>query len=345
MEESTKRTEISALGEFGLIDRINEGFVPKLSSTIKGIGDDAAVIDLGNGELLLLSTDMLVENVHFDLSYTPLAHLGYKAIAVNVSDMCAMNGIASQVTVSLALSNRFSVEAIDELYKGIYAACESYNVDLVGGDTTSSTAGLVINVNVVGKTTKEKVVYRSGAKEGDIICVSGDLGGAFLGLTVLQREKQVFLGQTTAQPELQGFEYAVRRQLKPEARTEIISDLEEAKVIPTSMIDVSDGLASELMHLCKQSQVGAVITEENLPVDTEVYNSLVGFNVQPVTAVLNGGEDYELLFTISPNDFDKLKSHPDIAMIGQIKEKNVGLVMITKQGNKYPLKAQGWVHF
>lgn len=345
MEENVKRTEISSLGEFGLIDRIGAGFASKLSSTLKGIGDDAAVISLGHDELLLISTDMLVEKVHFDLSYTPLAHLGYKAIAVNVSDICAMNGIATQVTVSIALSNRFSVEAIDELYSGIKAACDNYNVDLVGGDTTSSTSGLVISVSVLGKVNKAKVAYRNGAKVGDIICVSGDLGGAFLGLTVLEREKQVFLNQTTAQPELQGFEYAVRRQLKPEARTEIVDDLAEAHVVPTSMIDISDGLASELMHLCKQSNVGAVVTEENLPVDTEVYNSLVQFNIQPVTAVLNGGEDYELLFTISPNDYDKLKAHPDIAMIGQIKEKEVGLMMITKQGNKYPLKAQGWVHF
>jgi thiamine-monophosphate kinase len=338
---SENRSEIRQLGEFGLIDRISKPFELKNKSSLKGIGDDAAVIDAGN-EVILLSTDMLVEGIHFDLSYTPITHLGYKAVAVNVSDIAAMNGKAEQITVSIALSNRFSVEAIDALYEGIKAACENYNVDLVGGDTTSSTSGLVISISVLGKAYKEKVVYRSGAKPADIICVTGDLGAAYLGLQVLEREKQVFMANPDMQPGLEKYEYLVGRQLRPEARTEIIYDLEEAHVQPSSMIDISDGLVSELFHISKSSNVGVRIFEDKLPIDQSAYETAVEFNMDPVTCALNGGEDYELLFTISQSDHEKIKNHPDIHLIGYVHEKQQENVMITKQGNVVPLKAQGW---
>ena len=338
---SENRSEIRQLGEFGLIDRISKPFELKNKSSLKGIGDDAAVIDAGN-EVILLSTDMLVEGIHFDLSYTPITHLGYKAVAVNVSDIAAMNGKAEQITVSIALSNRFSVEAIDALYEGIKAACENYNVDLVGGDTTSSTSGLVISISVLGKALREKVVYRSGAKPTDIICVTGDLGAAYLGLQVLEREKQVFMANPDMQPGLEKYEYLVGRQLRPEARTEIIYDLEEAQVQPSSMIDISDGLVSELFHISKSSNVGVRIFEDKLPIDQSAYETAVEFNMDPVTCALNGGEDYELLFTISQSDHEKIKNHPDIHLIGYVHEKQQENVMITKQGNVVPLKAQGW---
>lgn len=343
--ETQKTTNISTIGEFGLINQIASKFTLKNESSLLGIGDDAAVIDIGQDRVQLISTDILAEHVHFDLSFMPLAHLGYKAIAVNVSDIAAMNALAQQVTVSLALSSRFTVEAVDELYEGIKQACEDYNVDLVGGDTTSSASGLVISVTVLGTAQKGQLSYRNGARVGDVICVTGDLGAAYLGLKVLQREKEVFLGNPEMQPELSGFEYAVKRQLKPSARMDIIHDLAEAKVVPTSMIDVSDGLASELLHICKQSQVGAIITEDNIPIDTNVFNAFVEFNMQPITAAINGGEDYELLLTLSQQDFEKLKNHPDITAIGIVKPKDDGIFLLSKQGNKYPIKAQGWVHF
>lgn len=345
MEKQQKTTNISTIGEFGLINQIASKFTLKNESSLLGIGDDAAVIDIGQDRVQLISTDILAEHVHFDLSFMPLAHLGYKAIAVNVSDIAAMNALAQQVTVSLALSSRFTVEAVDELYEGIKQACEDYNVDLVGGDTTSSASGLVISVTVLGTAAKSQLSYRNGAKVGDVICVTGDLGAAYLGLKVLQREKEVFLGNPEMQPELTGFEYPVKRQLKPSARMDIIHDLAEAKVVPTSMIDVSDGLASELLHICKQSQVGAIITEDNIPIDTNVFNAFVDFNMQPITAAINGGEDYELLLTLSQKDFEKLKNHPDITAIGIVKPKDDGIFLLSKQGNKYPIKAQGWVHF
>ncbi|MCI0750880.1 MAG: thiamine-phosphate kinase [Flammeovirgaceae bacterium] len=342
MEE--KRTEISQLGEFGLIDRISESFELKNPSTVKGIGDDAAVMDAGD-HYSLLSTDMLVEGIHFDLSYIPLAHLGYKSVAVNVSDIAAMNGKAEQIIVSIAISNRFSVQAIDELYKGIKTACESYRVDLVGGDTTSSSSGLIISVSVAGKVAKEKVAYRSGAKPGDIICVTGDLGAAFMGLQILEREKQVYLTDPNMQPNLQKYEYIVGRQLRPEARTDIISDLEEKGVKPSSMIDISDGLASELFHLVKNSGYGVRIFEDKVPIDKETFDTALEFNLDPITCALNGGEDYELLFTISQADFEKVKNHADIHMIGYMHETKSANVLITKQGNTVPLSAQGWNHF
>jgi thiamine-monophosphate kinase len=342
---SETRSEISQLGEFGLIDHISRGFSLKNTSSIKGIGDDAAVLSAGQDDYLLLSADMLVEGIHFDLAYMPLIHLGYKAVAVNVSDIAAMNGKAEQITVSLALTNRFSVEAVDALYKGIHAACENYGVDLIGGDTTASPSGLVISISVTGRVKKDKVVYRSGAKPNDIICVTGDLGGAFIGLQVLEREKQVFLADPNMQPALDSFEYIVGRQLKPEARTDVVSDLAEAGVLPTSMIDVSDGLASELFHIGKNSGVGVRIFEDKIPIDQVTFNTAVEFNLDPITCALNGGEDYELLFTISQADQEKIKNHPDIHLIGYVHDRANQHLMISKQGTIVPLQAQGWNHF
>ena len=339
----TKRLEISQIGEFGLIDRIRGKFPLTLAQSITGIGDDAAAIDSGD-TLTLISSDMLVEGIHFDLTYMPIAHLGYKAVAVNVSDIAAMNGKASQILVNIALSNRFSVEAVDALYEGISAACKNYKVDLIGGDTTSSTSGLVISITAIGSVSKNKVAYRSGAKENDIICVTGDLGAAFAGLQVLEREKQVFLANPEMQPGLEKYDYIVGRQLKPEARTEIVYDLEEAGVIPTSMIDVSDGLASELLHISKESKVGVRIYEDKIPIDQLAYETAVEFKLDPVTCALNGGEDYELLFTINKSDQEKLKNHPDIHMIGYMHPRTDQNVMITKSGNVVPLRAQGWDH-
>ncbi|MGC1241797.1 MAG: thiamine-phosphate kinase [Chryseosolibacter sp.] len=339
-----KRLEIKQLGEFGLIDRIRRKFSVSQPNSVFGIGDDAAVIETGN-DFLLVATDMLVEGVHFDLTYTPIHHLGYKAVAVNVSDIAAMNGKAEQITVSIALSNRFSVEAVDALYDGIKAACQNYKIDLVGGDTTSSTSGLIISITALGRVAREKVAYRHGAKEHDIVCVTGDLGGAFVGLQVLEREKQVFLSNPEMQPGLEKYDYIVGRQLKPEARTEIIYDLEEFGVIPTSMIDISDGLASELLHLSNESNVGVRIYEEKVPVDQLTYETAVEFKLDPITCALNGGEDYELLFTINKADQERLKNHPDIHMIGYVHARTDQNVMITKQGNVVPLRAQGWDHF
>jgi thiamine-monophosphate kinase len=286
-----------------------------------------------------------VEGIHFDLTYTPIHHLGYKAVAVNVSDIAAMNGQAEQITVSIALSNRFSVEAVDALYEGISAACKNYKVDLVGGDTTSSASGLIISVSALGRVHKKNIAYRNGAKENDILCVTGDLGGAFMGLQVLEREKQVFLSNPEMQPRLEKYDYIVGRQLKPEARTEIIFDLEEFGIIPTSMIDVSDGLASELLHLSRESGMGVRIYEEKVPVDELTYETAVEFNLDPITCALNGGEDYELLFTINKGDQDKIKNHPDIHMIGYVHTRIDQNVMVSKQGNVVPLRAQGWDHF
>jgi thiamine-monophosphate kinase len=341
---SENRSEIQQLGEFGLIDRIREKFILTNSTSLTGIGDDAAVIDLGD-ECLLISTDMFAEGIHFDLAYTPIHHLGYKAVAANVSDIAAMNGKAEQITVSIALSNRFSVEAVDSLYTGIKAACENYKVDLVGGDTTSSASGLVISVTVLGRVKKESIAYRSGAKPNDIICVTGDLGGAFAGLQVLEREKEVYISNPQMQPSLEKYEYLVGRQLKPEARTDIVFDLAEAGLKPTAMIDVSDGLASELFHISKNSGVGIRIYEDKIPIDHMTYETAIEFSLDPITCALNGGEDYELLFTIPQADQDKIKNHPDIHFIGYIHERRSENVLITKQGTAVPLRAQGWDHF
>ncbi len=340
---SEKRTELSSLGEFGLIGRLAENIELKHESSVKGIGDDAAVIDQGN-HYALLSSDMLVEGVHFDLSYAPIQHLGYKSIAVNVSDIAAMNGVPEQIVISLGLSNRFGLEAVEALYKGMNAAAKDFNVDIVGGDTTASKAGLIISIAVHGKVNKDKVVYRSGGGNNDILCATGDLGGAFIGLQVLEREKQTFLANPNMQPKLDDYQYVVQRQLKPKARMDVIHELNELRVIPTSMIDISDGLASEVMHLSDHSGHGFAVYEEQLPIDRETYNTAVEFNLDPITAALNGGEDYELLFTIDQKDHDKLKNHPDIHFIGHAQPKEKGNVLITKKGNQVELKAQGWNH-
>lgn len=341
---SDKRTELSELGEFGLIDHLSESARKYHDSTKVGIGDDAAVIEKGDVNWLA-STDILMEGIHFDLSYFPLHHLGYKAIASNISDIAAMNGIPKQVLVTIGLSNRFSVEAVDAIYKGINAACEQYKVDIAGGDTSSSASGLVISVTVLGECDKEKTVLRKGAADKDIICVTGDLGGAYVGLQVLEREKQEFLANPEMQPKLEQYEYIVQRQLKPEARMDIIHELREMKIIPTSMIDVSDGIASDLFHLCKHSNMGATLFEDKLPIDKMTYDTAVEFKLDPITCALNGGEDYELLFTISQKDFEKLEKHMDIHFIGYMEKSIEHPVLVTKGGNQVPLKAQGWKHF
>ncbi|HMP98565.1 MAG TPA: thiamine-phosphate kinase [Cyclobacteriaceae bacterium] len=338
------RSEINKIGEFGLIDHITKDFSLQHKSSITGVGDDAAVIDIGE-EYLLISTDMLTEGVHFDLSYMPLRHLGYKAVAVNVSDIAAMNGKPEQITVSIGLSNRFSVEAVDELYKGIAAACKNYKIDLIGGDTTSSASGLIISITVLGRAAKDKVAYRSGAKANDIICVTGDLGAAYLGLQVLEREKQVYLANPNAQPDLERYDYIVQRQLKPEARMDIIYELEELNIKPSAMMDISDGLVSELFHICKHSKVGVRIFEDKLPIDKMTFDTGYEFKLDPTTCALNGGEDYELLFTINQNDFEKVKHHADIHFIGYVSADASERLLVTKKENIVPLQAQGWDHF
>ncbi|TAE13697.1 MAG: thiamine-phosphate kinase [Bacteroidetes bacterium] len=340
-----ERTELASLGEFGLIDRLAKPFEPALPETLRGIGDDCAVLDYGGESLTLISTDMLVEGVHFDLAYCPLKHLGYKAVAVNVSDIAAMNGTPLHITVSIALSNRFSVEAVEELYAGMQVACKDYKVDLVGGDTTTSRSGLVLSISVLGRVGKDKIAYRSGANVHDVLCVTGDLGGAYLGLQMLEREKQVFLSNPTVQPELSGKDYIIQRQLKPIARTDVVFDLQEAGVVPTSMIDISDGLASEVMHLCKNSKVGMVIFEEKIPVDETALATAQEFNLDITTCTLNGGEDYELLFTVRPQDFEKLRNSPHITPIGYCLPAEQGIFLHTLNGNHISLQAQGWNHF
>lgn len=344
-----KRTEISELGEFGLIEHLSkrlEGQLPgDHTDIIKGIGDDAAVLTSNSDMLSLISSDMLIEGIHFDLTFMPLQHLGYKAIAVNVSDIAAMNGIPKQVTVNLGISNRFSVEALEVLYDGIAAAAKEYNIDVVGGDTTASPSGLIISVSILGEVLDEKVVYRSTAKDTDILCVSGDLGAAYTGLQVLEREKQEFLSNPNMQPQLKDYEYVVGRQLRPKARMDIIHELATLNVIPTSMIDVSDGLTSELFHLCKQSELGASIFEDKLPIYEKTYETAAEFKIDPNTCALNGGEDYELLFTVSQADFEKIEKHEDIQAIGYMHPKEKGRVMVTRQENVVELTAQGWKHF
>jgi len=341
---SEKRTELSKLGEFGLIDHIKSKFTVSNARTIKGIGDDAAVIEAGE-ESLLVSTDMLLEGVHFNLSYMPLQHLGYKAVAVNVSDIAAMFGRPEQIVISIAISNRFSLEAVDALFEGIHAACQNYKVDLVGGDTSSSVSGLVISITVLGRASRNEIVQRSGAKVNDIICVTGDLGAAYMGLQVLEREKEVFLTNPDMQPDLEKYEYLVGRQLRPEARMDIVHELRERKCIPTSMIDISDGLASELFHLGKQSGVGVKIFEDKVPIDHDTFETAIEFKLDPITCALHGGEDYELLFTIDPADYEKIKNHPDIHFIGHMHNDPTQHVLVTKQQTVVPLTAQGWNHF
>ncbi|MFN6089103.1 MAG: thiamine-phosphate kinase [Cyclobacteriaceae bacterium] len=339
-----KRTEITDLGEFGLIEGVKSSFSLQNSTSLVGIGDDAALIACGE-EYLLVTTDMLLESVHFDLSYMPLQHLGYKAVVANVSDIAAMNGKPEQITVALAFSNRFSLEAIDSVYDGIRSACENYKVDLVGGDTSASASGLVISITALGRVSKGKETLRSTAKVNDIICVTGDLGAAYLGLQVLEREKQVFLTNPEMQPDLEKYEYLVGRQLRPEARMDIVHELADKEVVPTAMIDISDGLASELLHLSKSSGVGIKIFEDKVPIDAGAFETAIEFKIDPITCALNGGEDYELLFTIAPSDYEKLKNHPDIHFIGHVHNNPQQNVMLTKQETTVPLKAQGWNHF
>ncbi|MDP4761359.1 MAG: thiamine-phosphate kinase [Crocinitomicaceae bacterium] len=342
---SETRTDIGEIGEFGIIDRLTNGISLKNETSIFGVGDDAAVIDGGPDEFLLVSTDTLVEGVHFNLMYMPLKHLGYKAVAVNVSDICAMNGKAEQITVSIAVSNRFSLEALEELYAGIKLACLEYDVDLVGGDTTSSVSGLMIGVTAIGRVKKEEIVYRSGAKEFDLLVVSGDLGGAYMGLQLLEREKDVFKSNPMIQPDLDGHDYIMQRQLKPEARHDIIKYLKELGVKPTAMIDVSDGLASEILHLCKSSNVGCHVYDEKLPIDAKTSMTALDFNLDPSTCALNGGEDYELLFTIKQSDFEIIQSNPNFSIIGHITNVEDGVYFVDKSGSAVTLKAQGWKHF
>ena len=343
-ENKQSRTELGTLGEFELIDQIAKSVELKNKETRKGIGDDAAVIE--NGSLMtVVTTDMLVEGVHFDLMFHPLKHLGYKSVVVNLSDVYAMNATPKQILVSIAMSNRFSLEAVEELYEGINQACKNYNVDLIGGDTTTSTSGLIISVTAIGVAESDKLTYRDGAKENDLICVSGDLGGAYVGLQLLEREKKIFMENPKIQPELSGNDYILERQLKPEARRDIIEKLEKLGVKPTSMIDISDGLSSETLHLCKQSTVGCNIYEDKIPIDPQTYDRAREFNLDPTVCALNGGEDYELLFTIEQKDYEKLREHLDFSIIGHITDVASGYNLIDKSDNVVKLKAQGWEAF
>ena len=340
-EKNPQRTQLSQLGEFGLIDHLTKKFDVKQTSTIKSIGDDAAVLDFQNKKVIV-STDLLIEGIHFDLSYMPLRHLGYKAVVVNVSDICAMNAKATQITVSVAVSNRFPLEALEELFDGIALASKFYNVEVIGGDTTSSQKGLIISITAIGEANEEEIVYRNGAKDGDLLVVSGDLGSAYMGLQVLEREKQVFQVNPNNQPDLDQYSYLIERQLKPEARHDIKGMLEQLEIKPTSMIDISDGLSSEIIHLCKQSNVGCNLYEEKIPLDPQFINVCEEFNIDSTTVAINGGEDYELLFTIPQTDFDKIKGNPNFSIIGHMTQESEGVHLISRANTKIPLKARGW---
>lgn len=341
MHES-QRTEIATLGEFGLIDKLTENLENKNASTLKAVGDDAAVLRYDDGNALLVTTDMLMEGVHFDLTYTPLQYLGYKAVAVNLSDICAMNGKPRQVTVSIALSKRFCIEDIETLYAGMRLCCERYGVDIVGGDTTSSLTGLAISITCIGEAPENQITYRSGARPNDLICVSGDLGAAYLGLQILEREKRVFDGQGEPQPDFAGKEYILQRQLRPEPRTDIVEQLAAAGIRPTSMMDISDGLSSELMHICKQSHTGCRIYEERLPIDYQTALTAEELNLNVYTCALNGGEDYELLFTVPLADHEKVSALKGVHLIGHITDASLGAALVTRDGQEFTLKAQGW---
>lgn len=337
-------TKLEDLGEFGLIKQLTQHIELK-NNTLKGVGDDAAVINPTKDKVTLVSTDMLLEGIHFDLSYFPLKHLGYKTVSVNVSDIYAMNGTPKQITISLGISSKFSVEAIQEIYDGIAVACEKYKIDLVGGDTTSSKQGLVISATVIGEANPNDVVYRDGAKEFDLVCVTGDLGGAYAGFQLLEREKRVFIDNPQVQPDLAGHDYILERQLKPEARKDIIDLFKAMEIVPTSMIDVSDGLASELFHIADQSKVGITVYEDKIPIDATTYNMARELDLDPTLTALSGGEDYELLFTIKQGDYSKIENHPDFTVIGHITKAEEGVHMISKGGQKHELKAQGWKAF
>jgi len=343
MNEST-RTDVNELGEFGLIEHLTKQFQIKNKGTVKSVGDDAAVINNGDW-LTVLSTDSLVEGIHFDLMYTPLKHLGYKSVAVNLSDIYAMNAVPHQILLSIAISNRFSIEALDAFYAGVKAACDHYNIDLIGGDTTSSNKGLFINVTAIGKARPERLTYRNGARPGDILCVSGDLGAAYLGLQILEREKALYLENSDLKPELEDHAYLVGRQLKPEARGDIIAYMAKEDIIPTSMIDISDGLSSEILHLCKESEVGILLEETKVPLHPETEEMALKFNMDPISCALSGGEDYELLFTVDSGDLDKIRVMPDIYIIGDVTDQEAGPVLKTSGGNFHRLTAQGWKHF
>lgn len=344
MFENKDTSSLSELGEFGLIDHLTKMIEINNGSTIKGIGDDAAVLYFEDKQTLV-STDLLLEGIHFDLRYVPLKHLGYKAVQVNLSDIYAMNGLATQITFSIGLSSKFPVEAVEEIYAGALLACKKYKVDLVGGDTSSSAQGLVISVTSIGVAGKEKVVYRSGAQTGDLICVSGDLGGAYVGLQLLEREKQIFLENPNIQPDLEGKDYIIERQLKPEARRDIVLLLEDMGIQPTSMIDISDGLASEILHICKASEKGCKIYEEKIPIDPMTFDTARDFGLDPTVCALSGGEDYELLFTVSQSEYEKLKNSMEVSIIGHITDATDGCEMISRSGIVHPIKAQGWNTF
>jgi thiamine-monophosphate kinase len=341
---SENRTEVSSLGEFGLIDHLTKNIEIQNASTIVGVGDDAAIID-HFGKQTVITNDLLIEGVHFDLMYTPLKHLGYKSVVVNVSDICAMNATPTQIILGLGFSNRFSVEALDEFYEGVYAACQTYGVDLIGGDTTSSQKGFIISCTAIGEVSPDKYVKRNSAKKGELLCVTGDLGAAYLGLTLLEREKKIFLESPQVQPDLEGEKYIVGRILKPEARKDIIDFFASSNVMPTSMIDVSDGLSSEILHLCKQSSLGCVLYEEKLPIAEDTRMAAFKFNLDPTACALSGGEDYELLFTITQDDYDIIAKSSDISVIGYMTDEEAGAHIFTKGGSKYPLTAQGWNAF
>ncbi|MDI1354322.1 MAG: thiamine-phosphate kinase [bacterium] len=339
--DNTERTELSELGEFGLIKHLTQYIEISQESTIKGVGDDGAVIN--NGDLqTVITTDMLVEGVHFDLTYVPLKHLGYKSVVVNLSDVYAMNAQPRQIVVSIALSSRFSLEAVEELYAGMLLACKKYGIDLVGGDTTSSLSGLVISITAIGAAKKEDIVYRHGALESNLLCVSGDLGAAYMGLQILEREKSVFKENPNLQPDLEGKDYLLERQLKPEARKDVVELLRELGIKPTSMIDISDGLSSEILHLCSQSKVGVELYEEKIPIDPLTFDTAREFNLDPTVCVLSGGEDYELLFTVDLTEYEKIKNSMDITIIGHITNESKGCLMVAKAGTVHELMAQGW---
>ena len=339
--DNTANTDLAELGEFGLIKHLTQHIELTQESTLKGVGDDAAEVFYGD-EHTLISTDMLVEGVHFDLTYVPLKHLGYKSVVANISDICAMNATARQIVVSIALSSRFTLEAVEELYAGMLMACKKYKIDLIGGDTTSSRSGLVISITVLGSAKKEDIVYRTTAKEGNLLCVSGDLGGAYMGLQILEREKAVFKENPNLQPDLEGKDYILERQLKPEARPDVIQHLKDRGIRPTAMIDISDGLSSELLHLCKESNVGVELYEEKIPIDPLTFETAREFNLDPTMCALSGGEDYELLFTIDMADYEKIKHSMEVSVIGHITNPEKGCLMVAKSGSVHELTAQGW---
>ncbi len=340
-DKTPQKTDLSSLGEFGLIRHLTKGFEPQNPSTLKSIGDDAAVLQFEKKKVVI-STDLLIEGVHFDLSYTPLKHLGYKAVVVNLSDIYAMNAEATQITVSIAVSNRFPLEALEELYSGIALACKIYKVDLVGGDTTSSNKGMLLSVTAIGEVEENAVVSRDGAKPNDLLVVSGDLGGAYMGLQVLEREKEVFKVNPQNQPDLSTYSYIIERQLKPEARKDVIDLLKDLKVLPTAMIDISDGLSSEILHLSDQSKVGCNLYEDKIPLDPTVISACEEFKLDSTLVALSGGEDYELLFTIDQDDFSKIKGNPSLTVIGHMTDKKEGAHLITRGDTKLKLEAQGW---